>query len=204
MNLTIATREELRRAYETVLTEAFPPEELKPLSAMERLLDAERYLPLLLKEDGTLLGLIFLWLGRDNYWIVDHLAVPAAGRNRGIGGILIQMTREKYPDVVLLGESEAPTGDPARDELILRRLGFYDRNHAQILSYDTAAFGVHYKTLAWSNRPIDEAAALAHHQEIYRDSFTPELYERFIQIPYVPGEPLKEASRWRQSDEDDG
>ena len=37
MKLEILTPEELKKAYETDLSEAFPPSELKPLSAMERL-----------------------------------------------------------------------------------------------------------------------------------------------------------------------
>lgn len=37
MNLRILTPEELAKAYGTDLREAFPPSELKPLSAMERM-----------------------------------------------------------------------------------------------------------------------------------------------------------------------
>ena len=37
MNLRIMTPEELEKAYGTDLREAFPPAELKPLSAMERM-----------------------------------------------------------------------------------------------------------------------------------------------------------------------
>ena len=37
MKLRIMNPEELKRAYETDLVEAFPPAELKPLSAMERM-----------------------------------------------------------------------------------------------------------------------------------------------------------------------
>ena len=53
MNLNIMTPEELRRAYETDLREAFPPSELKPLAAMEGMRERGIYEPLCLTEDDS-------------------------------------------------------------------------------------------------------------------------------------------------------
>ena len=62
MNLNIMTPEELRRAYETDLREAFPPSELKPLADMEGMRERGIYEPLCLTEDGgEPVGYMLLW-----------------------------------------------------------------------------------------------------------------------------------------------
>lgn len=52
MNLRIMTPEELAKAYGTDLREAFPPAELKPLSAMERMRERGVYDPWGLFDEG--------------------------------------------------------------------------------------------------------------------------------------------------------
>ena len=153
MKLEILTPEELKKAYETDLSEAFPPSELKPLSAMESLRERGVYDPLCLRDEaGAVLGYILLWKHLDGrYILIDYLCVPAGRRNGGIGGKLLQTVIDAYPvGTVFLGESEAPSGEPAADEMILRRLAFYRRNGAAFLGYDCALFGVLFKTICWA------------------------------------------------------
>lgn len=200
MMLHRMTAQELRRAYETDLREAFPPSELKPLSAMEELCSKGVYDPLCLAdEEGGVLGYVLLWRHEDGrYVLVDYLCVPARQRNRGIGAKLLAAMREHYPqDTVFLWESEAPTGDAAQDEMILRRLGFYRRCGAKVLGYDCALFGVHFKILCAAS-DFDENEVLRKHQEIYRAQFSPERYERFIQIPLHPGEKPFPVTDWTE------
>ena len=147
-----------------------------------------------------MLGYILLWKHEDGrYLLVDYLCVPAGRRNGGTGGKLLQAARAYYPaDTVLIGESEAPTGDPAADEMILRRLGFYARNGARTLGYDNALFGVHYKTICWAEPMPDEAEILRKHQEIYLRQFGREKYDRYIQIPLRPGEAVRPVTDWTE------
>lgn len=199
MTLHLMTIEELRRAYETDLTEAFPSSELKPLSAMEDLLKKGLYDPLCLRDDeGDALGYVLLWRHEDRrYLLIDYLCVPARRRNGGIGAKILAAMKAYYPeDTVFFGESEAPTGDPARDEMILRRLGFYQRCGAKTLSYECALFGVHFKCLAFANTMPDEGELLQKHQEIYRAQFTPERYAQAIQLPLAPGEKPFAVTDW--------
>lgn len=201
MNLDIMTPPELRRAYETDLREAFPPSELKPLAAMEGMRERGIYEPLCLTEDGgEPVGYMLLWKHPEEpYVLVDYLCVPARLRGRGVGGQLIAMVRQRYPaDTVFIGESEAPTGDPAADGIILRRLAFYQRTGAVLLGYDTALFGVHFKTICWAERLPDEGEIMRRHQEIYLRQFTREKYDRFIQIPLLPGERPRPVSDWTE------
>lgn len=201
MRLEILSPERLEAVYEMDLKEAFPPAELKPLSAMESMRAKGVYEPLALRDgDDHDLGYILLWKHADGRFIlIDYLCVPASRRNTGIGGQLLRAVRAIYPpQAVFIAEAEAPTGDPARDGLILRRLGFYRRHGAAALGYDTALFGVHYKTLCWADCPPDEAVVLRRHQEIYLQQFGPEKYARYIQIPLAAGEAVRPVSDWRE------
>ena len=199
MYLKTLSPEELKRVYETDLTEAFPPAELKPLRAMEAMRERGAYDPLCLYDEaGEALGYILLWKHEDGrYILIDYLCVPAGKRNGGIGGKLLEAAAAYYPKgTVFIGESEAPTGDPERDKLILRRLGFYARNGAKTLGYDNALFGVHYRTICWANPMPEEAEIMQKHQEIYLQQFGREKYDRYIQIPLLPGEKPKPVTDW--------
>lgn len=201
MKIRILLPEELKRAYETDLKEAFPPSELKPLSAMEALRKRGVYDPLgFFSEDGELLGYMLVWRHEDGrYALIDYFCVPAGKRGGGIGGRLIQAIQDYYPpDTVLIGESEAPTGDPDRDGLILRRLGFYARSGAVTLGYDCALFGVHFKDICWARELPDEAEILRKHQEIYLAQFGWEKYKRYIQLPLAPGETVRPVTDWTE------
>lgn len=201
MYLKTLSPEELKKVYETDLTEAFPPAELKPLRAMEAMRERGAYDPLCLYDEaGQTLGYILLWKHEDGrYILIDYLCVPAGKRNGGIGGKLLEAAAAYYSKgTVFIGESEAPTGDPERDKLILRRLGFYARNGAKTLGYDNALFGVHYKTICWADPMPEEAEIMRKHQEIYLQQFGREKYDRYIQIPLLPGEKPKPVTDWTE------
>lgn len=203
MNLRMLTHEELRRAYERDLTEAFPPAERKPLSSMEKMVRQGVYDPLcLFDEAGEALGYIFLWKHPDGrYMLIDYLCVPAGRRNGGLGGKLLRAVRDYYPaGTVFIGESEAPTGDAEADGLILRRLGFYARNGAVTLGYDCAMFGVHYKTICWAEPMPEEGEIMDKHREIYLGQFGRERYGRYIQIPLAPGEAPYPLTDWSEAE----
>ena len=200
MTLHLLTPAELKTAYDTDLREAFPPAELKPLAAMEALREKGIYDPwCLLDEDGTALGYLLLWKHRDGrFLLIDYLCVPASRRNGGIGTKLLQTVFDAYPaSTVFLGESEAPTGNEAADGMIQRRLKFYERNGAKTLGYDTALFGVHFKTICWSREPLPgEDVILQKHREIYLHHFGAEKFQKHIQIPLHPGEKPFPVTDW--------
>lgn len=200
MHLRALTPAELEKAYEADLKEAFPPAELKPLRAIENMRERGVYDPLALFDGGEVMGYIFLWKHLDGrYILIDYLCVPAGKRNGGTGGRLLEAAIAHYPrDAVFIGETEAPTGDPDRDGMILRRLGFYARNGAVTLGYDNALFGVHYKTICWASPMPEEAEVMRKHQEIYLQQFGREKYERYIQIPLLPGEKCKDVTDWTE------
>ena len=189
MELRLLTASELAIAYDTDLRDAFPPSELKPLSAMEDLRSRGLYDPLcLFDDDGAAMGYILLWKHLDGrYLLIDYLCVPARRRNGGIGAKLIRMAIDHYPvGTVFIGE------------MILRRLGFYKRCGALTLGYDCALFGVHFKTICWAEPMPPEEEILRKHQEIYLNQFGRERYDRYIQLPLKPGEAVNPVTDWTE------
>ena len=192
------TDAQLKHAYYTVYREAFPPQELKPLSSMRRMTQDGVYRNLALFEGGEPVAFANLWLD-GNHILIDYLCVPAARRNRGLGAELLSRLREAYsPETVFIIETEAPTGDAKKDALICRRLAFYERCGAVPLSYETAIFGVHYKTMAWSPLPPDEAEIQRRHAALYRRRLGPALYAAAIHIPYHRGDTIRLFEEWRE------
>ena len=198
--MRLLSKEELREVYVTDLQEAFPPSELKPLRSMEELMDADLYDPWVMEsETGEKVGYVLLWKhSGGSYLLIDYLCVPARLRNGGIGAKLLAGVFAKYDaDTVFLAESEAPTGDAAEDEMIYRRLGFYQRNGAVILGYDTALFGVHFKTICWCKGEMPpEAELLRYHREIYLHRFGERRFAQYIQIPLKEGEKPFPVTDW--------
>lgn len=201
MTLYTMSPEELRRVYETDLQEAFPPSELKPLFAMEELRTKGIYDPLcFVDENGETLGYVLLWRHENGqYVLIDYLCVPSRKRNGGIGTALLSAMQAHYPpETVFLWESEAPIGDAEQDEIILRRLGFYQCCGAKVLNYDCALFGVHFKTLCIAPERVSEQEILQKHQEIYLHHFGQTRYDQFIQIPLLPGEAPFPITDWTE------
>lgn len=190
--------EEIIPAYEKVFREAFPPEELKPLSSILDMRERGFYRVCGLFDGGNCLSYICLWQD-GRYILIDYLCVPATMRNGGFGAKTIEKMLQSHPDnSIFIGEVEAPTGDPEADAMILRRLGFYDRCGAKIAGYDNAQFGVHYKTIYWANDPVDEGELMRRHDGFYRRYFKPEVYASSIQLPLLPGEKPFPRRAWTE------
>ena len=199
MELRIPTPEEVRDFYNTDMKEAFPPAELKPLAAIEKMWADGWYKPYCLYDDDGSgpIGCAFLWLGHDGWALLDYLCVSAGWRNDGFGREILRLLPRVEPGTVIFGEAEAPVHapDPAMAE---RRLGFYKRCGLRIAGYDTELFGVHYNTLYLADGEVDDDALLAEHQFVYRNTFTDEKYAKYVRIPYDPATPQRARVDWEQ------
>ena len=197
MELRIPSPEQLRTVYDRDLKEAFPAAELKPLGNMERMWAEGWYRPWCLFDGDNIVGEAFLWLGHPGWALLDYLCVSSRARNAGLGALILAKLREVEPGTVVFGEAEAPehAPDPAMAE---RRLGFYARNGLQTAGYDTEVFGVHYKTLYLADHKVEDAALMAEHDFVYKNSFTPEKYAKYVRIPYDPAKVPGEQVAWDQ------
>lgn len=194
--LKLLTKPERQHAYETVFREAFPAAELKPLSAMERMIADGSYRFYGLLRDGVPVGYVCNW-ERPGYVLIDYLCVPKSLRCGGLGSAaLLAMMRSYPPDTVFIGETEAETGEAERDELILRRQGLYRRLGAQFMPFDCALFGVHYRVMVWAEPVPEPETVLREYDAFYRKAFTKEVYDAAVQIPLRPGEKPHPMKAW--------
>lgn len=199
MEIRELNRAELAALYTDELAHTFPPAELKPLAAMEQMMDRGCYHPLGLWGNGAVVSYMLLWTDRAaQYALVDYLGTTPSRRGGGLGAEFLRSAFETFPQYkCFLVEAEAPTsGDETTDALRRRRLDFYLRSGLRQLNYDCALFGVHYRCLAHGD--ISDSEALRVHQTIYAQQCSPAHLERFIQLPLKPGEAVKPALEWEE------
>ena len=197
MELRIPTHDQLRTIYHRDLKEAFPEAELKSLATIETMWDQGQYIPYCLFDGDAIVGEAFVWLGHPGWALLDYLCVSNARRNGGLGTVLLQKLRERESGTVIFGESEAPEDAPDA-AMAARRLGFYARNGLRTAGYDTEMFGVHYKTLYLANRLVEDGPLMEEHQFVYRQSFSPKKYRKYIRIPRDPDAEPGEQIPWDQ------
>lgn len=196
MELKLMDREELAALYQNEMTADFPRAELKPLSAMLRLLDMGRYEPLLALEDGQPLGYALLWPTEDGRGaLLEYLGVLRGKRNGGGGTRLLCALGERYGQ--LFGEVEAPSpaAAPGENDLRRRRIAFYERNGFRVLDYECALFGVRFRCI-YRGEETDDRRVEAMHRGGYAAYFSPRHMARYIQLPLAPGEAVKPAPGW--------
>lgn len=160
----------LRDWYDRELTQAFPPNERKPLPNILALIDQGRYEVWGLFDGDTLLGYATLWMepADKSCILLDYLGVTAARRNGGLGRRIVTMLAEQLAGKsMLLIEAERPVegDDPAENGLRRRRLAFYERC-GFVPAYDMATCGMRFTTFL-PEIPADLAPVMALHRAIY-------------------------------------
>ena len=196
MELKLLNKEELTVLYQNEMIADFPRSELKPLSAMLRLMDMGRYEPLLVLDGERPVGYALAWLPESREGaLLDYFGVLRGLRNGGLGTKILALLMERYGQV--FGEAEAP--EPAAtgpdNDLRRRRIAFYERSGFRVLDYECALFGVRFRCL-YQGPETDDRKVEALHRGVYAGYFSPSQMERFIQLPLKPGEAVKPAPDW--------
>ena len=195
MELKLLNKEELTALYQKELIEVFPHSELKPLSAMLRLMDMGRYEPLLAVEGDQPVGYALAWLPESREGaLLEYFGVFRGLRNGGLGSKILSLLAERCGQ--LFGEAEAPCShDEDANALRRRRIAFYERNGFRVLDYQCALFGVRFNCL-YRGPEADDRRVEAMHREVYAGYFSPAHMERYIQLPLAPGEKVHPAPEW--------
>ena len=185
MELRQLTGGELVPWYEQELTQAFPPNERKPLADIRALMDQGRYEVWGLFEGDALLGYATLWMepADKRCILLDYLGVTAARRNGGLGSQIVRMLVEQLAGKsLLLIEAERPVegDDLAENALRQRRLRFYERC-GFVPAYDMATCGMRFTTFL-PELPADLAPVMAAHRAIYGPARTD------VKVPLGPEE----------------
>ncbi len=117
--------EEAWKIYE----EAFPEDERRSLPQQMELLDNPLYHFLPLRYDCALAGFI-AWWDLDGFVFIDHFAIDAKLRGKGLGGkFLVDFLAQQSLEAVL--EVEKPSSMEAK-----KRIAFYERLGFHLNEYD--------------------------------------------------------------------
>ena len=104
-----------------ILTDSFPPDELRSREEHEALLDRPDYLVYAHYDRGNLIAFLTVWQTQTLAFI-EHFAVGKCHRNRGLGAKLLDQLKKQLGKPLCL-EAELPNTPMA-----IRRLAFYERN----------------------------------------------------------------------------
>ena len=201
MKLKVLTADKLKVLYETELLRAFPPSELKPLRSMLTLMEQNRYEALGMFDEQGMHGYALTWLEPGiPFALLDYFGTLEGQRGTGLGSKMLSLLGEHYKDYRgIFGEAEGAFSEDDEERATQqRRLDFYYRNGFRYGGYHCALFGVHYLTLIRGDEDVTAGELLDAHQRIYKSGIPPKAYERFIQIPLLPGEDVRVPTDWKE------
>lgn len=167
------------------LKEAFPPDELKPLSRMLSARRQNAYDCLGLTAQDELVGYaLFVRTGR--HVLLDYFSVLPAHRNHGVGAAFLQLLSDYFlsAESVLVEVEDPAYAQSEQDrQLQQRRLDFYLRNGFVSTGVQALVFGVQYLLLTYGAHPAispDEVKAL--YRSHYRAMLPATMYKCFIRV----------------------
>ena len=186
--------EQVRVLYAGRLREDFPPDEIKPLSAIERAMRRGEYVCFGAMAGEDILAYAFfirLEKGEKEFALFDYLAVKKEARCMGVGSAFLRGLISgplKNMACVLL-EVDDPAFAPDETEQVIRnrRLRFYLRNGLTDTSVTAVVFGVHFRILAL---PVGQCPAPDEtrrmYAALYRAVMPRRIYEREVLIHGLP------------------
>lgn len=170
MEFRAMNEQEIRGWYEREFIRTFPPNEQKPLTLILELASKRLYTLMGLYDGPSLLGYAGLQTHPDypRCVLLDYLGVTTARRNGGLGARILSLLEERYRGtacVVAEAELPVPGGDPAENDLRVRRIGFYERCGCRRV-YEIGACGIRCQALALGE-PESLDALMEAHRAIY-------------------------------------
>ncbi len=155
------TLEQIRALYAGRLREDFPPDEIKPLSAIERAMRRGEYVCFGAMDGEDILSYAFfvrLGKGEKEYALFDYFAVKKEARCMGVGSAFLQAliadALKSMAAVLLEVDDPAHAWNEEERDIRNRRLRFYLRNGLVDTSVTAVVFGVHFRILALPVGPV--------------------------------------------------
>lgn len=144
-------------ALEQLYLEAFPPEEIMPLSGIMEATADGRATMYVYEQDGKPVAMAYLLEG-DGIQYLLYLAVSAAGRGKGVGSAVLADLRNVCRGVLALDIETLDDLEncPNADER-LKRLSFYQKNGFEPSGFQITDAGITYDNLCRGGKPDKEA-----------------------------------------------
>lgn len=178
--LTVLNRSQIEYIYNTYMVVDFPPDELKPLSLLLRMVDEGLCTYYALYEGDEVLSYFGLCV-KDGYALVDYLAVNPEKRGQGIGSLTLEHLK-KVADknyIIIECENIDSAHDPAEKKIRKRRITFYERAGFRLSGVKARLFGVDYVLLTFPENTPDPKGG---YERVYRAMLTDGLYNKHMEL----------------------
>ena len=175
---------QIRTLYRERMTQDFPPDELKPLSMIERALERDAYVCYGAVSEGEILAYAYFVKLKEQgrpCALFDYFAVKQELRGQGVGSRFLQALIAgplRDMDCVLLEVDDPVCADtPEEADRRNRRLAFYLRNGLRDADMKATVYGVQFKILTLPvGKPISRAEAKEKYAALYRALMPPKLF----------------------------
>lgn len=143
-------KKQLAFIYNNYMVKDFPPDELKPLSHIVRMMD-QNLCTAFAEKNGEEVLSYFTLCRHSGVALVDYLAVNAKCRGQGIGSRTLSYLKEVAEGDAILVECENPDFAPSQEERIvrLRRIKFYVSAGFVLSDVRSKLFDVEYVILTY-------------------------------------------------------
>lgn len=179
-------KEEIKQIYETDMQNDFPPAEIKPLSAIFRMIDAGNYEGKGLYKDGELLAYVFISFSTPkDVALIDYLAVCSKYRGKGIGGQLISAIRQdmsEWRGIILEVEDPEYAANETDYNIQCRRINFYQNNNVELSTVKLSLFGVPFRIMHFNDFSLEKCDIRKMLENIYHVMFPNRIYEKSVKF----------------------
>ncbi len=141
---------EIEYIYNTFMVKDFPPDELKPLNLLLKMVENGLCTYYALFSGQEVLSYFGLCV-KGGYALVDYLAVNPNYRGQGIGTKTLTYLKQAAKNNIILVECEDTAAAPNSAELSIRnrRIAFYERAGFKLCGVKSKLFGVDYLLLTY-------------------------------------------------------
>ena len=182
---------DIRRIYQAHITRDFPPDERKPLAAIEAACARGEYQCFGAYEEEQLAAYAFfvkLRRSGETLYLFDYLAVLPDRRDQGVGSRFLQALMADAlaaADCVLLEVDHPDYAETdAERALRLRRLAFYLRNGLMDSGVSARVYHVEYKILSLPvGKPRNPEETADIYRALYQAVMPRWIYDRMVEIP---------------------
>ncbi len=178
--LTKLDKNKITHIYNTYMVNDFPPDELKPLGSILKMVD-EGLCTCYALYDGEKVLSYFNLCEKDGYVLVDYLAVNPEMRGQGIGGRTLECLKEAAGNNCIIVECEdiLKAVNPKEEIIRRRRIAFYQRAGFSLTNIKSRLFGVDYVLLVYPKEASNPAKG---YSTVYYAMLGKEMYDKHMEI----------------------
>ena len=176
--LTKLDKKQIEYIYNTFMVNDFPPDELKPLPHLLRMVEEGLCTYYALFEGEEVLSYFGLCV-KDGYALVDYLAVNPKKRGQGIGSETLRCLKQVAGENTIIIECEdiEKAGSGSEETVRRRRITFYERAGFRLRGVKTNLFGVDYVLLTF---PANADDVRSGYETVYRAMLGDTLYNKYM------------------------